>query len=195
MDERAVFAIEKPHPNLMKQYVLQSMLAGPALLIVLPLLYFRYHSMRYRFDEHGVTMRWGVLMRREVHLTYSRIQDIHLTSGPIQRYLGLADLLVQTASGSASAEMVIEGLLEYEGVRDYLYSKMRGIHGEAHASLPAAADGVAGAAGAAASLAGASGAAGAGSLAAALGEVTAELRAGREALERVAAASGGREAR
>ena len=37
---------------------------------------------------------------------------------------------LQTASGSAKAEMVIEGLEEYEQVRDYLYSKMRGARGQ-----------------------------------------------------------------
>jgi putative membrane protein len=127
LDTPAIFAIERPHPNLLKQYVAQAFLAGPLSPVVCLLLYFRYHSMRYRFDEHGITKSYGVLLRREVHLTYSRIQDIHLSSGPIQRWLGLADLQVQTASGSAGAELVIEGLLEFEGVRDFLYARMRGI--------------------------------------------------------------------
>ena len=65
-------------------------------------------------------MRWGILFRREVSLTYRRIQDIHLRSGILQRWLGLADILVQTASGSAGAEMTIEGLQEYEQVREFL---------------------------------------------------------------------------
>jgi putative membrane protein len=36
-------------------------------------------------------------------------------------------VLVQTASGSASAEMTIEGLKEFEAVRDFLYGRMRGV--------------------------------------------------------------------
>jgi putative membrane protein len=44
----------------------------------------------------------------------------------LQRWLGLADLRIQTASGSGAAEMTIEGLLEYELVRDFLYTRMRG---------------------------------------------------------------------
>jgi putative membrane protein len=71
-------------------------------------------------------MRWGILFRREINLTYSRIQDIHLTSNFVERWLGLARVQIQTASGSASAEMTIEGVKEYEIVRDFLYSKMRG---------------------------------------------------------------------
>ena len=82
--------------------------------------------MRYRFDEGGVKMSWGILFRREVSLTYTRLQDIHLTSNIVERWLGLAAVKLSTASGSASAEMTIEGLQEFELVRDFLYAKMRG---------------------------------------------------------------------
>ena len=122
----SIFAIERPHPNLMKLYILRSLVFPPFSLLMLPFLYFRYHTMRYRFDEEGVSQRWGILFRREVSLSYARLQDIHLTSGILQRWLDLADVHLQTASGSSRAEMVVEGLLEFEEVRDFLYSKMRG---------------------------------------------------------------------
>ena len=48
----------------------------------------------------------------------------------VERWLGLGRVQLQTASGSAKAEMVIEGLEEYEQVRDYLYSRMRGARGQ-----------------------------------------------------------------
>jgi putative membrane protein len=82
--------------------------------------------MKYHFDSEGVSMKWGLLFKKEVNLTYSRIQDIHLISGIIQRWLGLADIKIQTASGNAEAEMTIEGLTCSEELRDFLYSKMRG---------------------------------------------------------------------
>jgi putative membrane protein len=119
--------LRRPHPNLMKYYIVKSFYWGP--LIIVGLLYhiFRYRTLHYRFDEEGVGMGWGVLFRREIHLTYSRIQDIHLTSNIVERYLGLARVHIQTASGRAGAEMVIEGLLDFEAVRDHLYSRMRGL--------------------------------------------------------------------
>lgn len=126
MDASQIFAIERPHKNLMKLYVIRCFLVPPFSFLAFPLLYFRYHTMRYRFDEEGISMRWGILFRREVNLNYARIQDIHLTSGILQRWLGLADIHIQTASGSATAEMTIEGLQEFEDLRDFLYSKMRG---------------------------------------------------------------------
>jgi membrane protein YdbS with pleckstrin-like domain len=124
---RHVLAIERPHPNLMTYYALSSLLAGPFFLVPLVVLSFRYHTMRYRFDEHGVSMRWGILFRREVSLAYARIQDIHLTSNIVERWLGLAQVKLSTASGSASAEMTVEGRPDYELVRDFLYSRMRGL--------------------------------------------------------------------
>jgi uncharacterized membrane protein YdbT with pleckstrin-like domain len=93
-------------------------------------LYCKYVTLRYRFDNDGVAMQWGVLFRREVYLTYRRIQDIHLTRNIVQRWMGLASLAVQTASGSATPEMTIEGLLQVEELRDFLYSQMRGAKGE-----------------------------------------------------------------
>lgn len=125
-----IFALERPDPALWKLYLIRSILSGPAIVITLPVLFFRYLTLRYRFDEEGVHMRVGILFRREVNLTYSRIQDIHLRSGFIQRWLGLADVQVQTASGNSGAELVIEGFRAYEPIRDFLYSRMRGARGE-----------------------------------------------------------------
>src|SRR6187431_816691 len=90
-------------------------------------LLFKYQTLRYHFDDAGISMSWGILFRREIYLTYRRIQDIHLTRNILQRWMGLATVSVQTASGSSSPEMSIEGLLEAEQLRDYLYGKMRGV--------------------------------------------------------------------
>ncbi len=124
--QNKIFEIERPHPNLLKIYFLRCIIAFPFFLFTFPVLFFRYHTLRYNFDEEGISMRWGLLFRREINLTYSRIQDIHIHAGIIQRWFNLADLKIQTASGSADAEMVIEGLFEYNEIRDFLYSKMRG---------------------------------------------------------------------
>lgn len=171
MDESAraqVFSITTPSRELFTYYMLSSFLAGPFFVFPLLYLYFHYHTMRYTFDEEGISMRWGILFRREITLTYARIQDIHLTSNIVERWLRLARIQIQTASASASAEMTIEGLHEFELVRDFLYSKMRGVrtaHGAA-TSAPAAAPALSS------------------DLTAALREVASELRAVREALEK-----------
>jgi putative membrane protein len=125
--------------------------------------------MRYRFDAEGIHMRWGILLRREIMLNYARIQDIQLRSNVIERWLGLARIEIQTASGSTGSEMKLEGLLNFVEVRDFLYSRMRGAkqHDVPHG-------------GASPSLAGV------------LGEVAGELRALRQALEQQSAGRGDR---
>jgi putative membrane protein len=119
-------SIERPHPLLWRYYVFASLLAGPAFPIALVSLYCRYITLRYKFDSDGVKMSYGVLFKREVNLTYRRLQDIHLTHNLLQRWMGLATISLQTASGNAGAEMSIEGVLEAEALRDYLYARMRG---------------------------------------------------------------------
>jgi putative membrane protein len=126
LDTQKIFALERPDPALWNLYLIHSALTGPGILFVLPFYYFRYRTLRYRFDEEGIHMRVGILFRKEVNLTYARIQDIHLRSGFLQRWLGLADIQIQTASGSAGAELVIEGFKEFEAIRDFLYTRMRG---------------------------------------------------------------------
>src|SRR5262245_17305032 len=86
--------------------------------------------MRYRFDEDGIHMRWGILVRREIMLNYARIQDIHLQSNIVERWLGLARIEVQTASGGSDTEMTLEGIPDPGAMRDFLYSRMRGVHTE-----------------------------------------------------------------
>jgi len=114
----------------MTYYVLQAIAANVALPFVFPYLYFRYHTMRYRFDTDGIHMKWGIIFRREVLLNYSRIQDIHLRSNLIERWLGLARIEIQTASGSATSNMTLEGMEDPEDMRDFLYSRMRGTREE-----------------------------------------------------------------
>lgn len=115
-----------PDGQLLKYYAIRSLLWGPLFPFLLIASYLRYRTLRYVIEPEGIAMRWGVLFRREVSLNYARIQDIHLTSNVVERWLGLGRIQVQTASGSASAEMTIEGLLNVDGVRDFLYSRMRG---------------------------------------------------------------------
>jgi putative membrane protein len=127
--------ITRPSPVLLNYYVLTTAVATvfiiPITLIALLPSLFKYRTLRYRFDDEGISMAWGMLFRREINLTYRRIQDIHVTRNLFQRWMGLATVAIQTASGSATPEMSIEGILQVDELRDFLYSKMRGARGEA----------------------------------------------------------------
>lgn len=165
--DRQIQAIERPDPTLWTYYLLSAFAFPPLFPIVVLPLYFRYHTMRYKFTDDGISMSWGILFRREIIVNYARIQDIHLKSNFVERWFGLARILVQTASGSSSAEMTIEGIKDFEPLRDFLYARMRGVkdaphHSAATGAVPAGTDSA--------------------ELVAALRETAAELRAVREAL-------------
>lgn len=170
--DRHIQSLERPDKALWTYYLLSSLVIFPLLPIVAPFYWFRYSTMRYKFTDDGISMSWGILFRREIIVNYARIQDIHLRSNFAERWLGLARILIQTASGSSSAEMTIEGIKEFEQLRDFLYSRMRGVkdHGHPAPAAPATAT------------ASVTGSADSGELAAALREAAAELRAVREAL-------------
>jgi putative membrane protein len=136
-------AIERPDPALMKYYFLVALLTLAGFPFVIWPMVVRYLTLRYRFDESGVSVSWGWLFQKQVYLTYRRIQDIHVTRNILHRWLGLASVELQTAAGSSSAEMTIEGILNPEPLRDYLYARMRGASdapskGAEAAVLPAA---------------------------------------------------------
>jgi membrane protein YdbS with pleckstrin-like domain len=136
--DRRIQAITRPDKALMTYYLLIAVAFPPAFPILILPLYFRYHTMRYSFSDDGISMSWGILFRREVIVNYARIQDIHLRSNIVERWLGLARILVQTASGSHSAEVTIEGIKEFGPLRDFLYARMRGVRdGHPHPAPPA----------------------------------------------------------
>lgn len=178
-------AIERPDAALLRYYLLSSLAAGPFFPFLALPLYFRYHTMRYRFTDEGISMRWGILFRREIIIQYARIQDIHLRSNVVERWMGLGRVLIQTASGNAGAEMTLEGITIFEEVRDYLYHRMRGVKDDApssrSASRPPALPGTAGV-GATGGASGAVDGAAGDELATVLREVATELRALRETL-------------
>jgi putative membrane protein len=119
--------LKRPIPALATYFFLTALLTVPAFPFVWLYHMCKYWTLEYNFDDEGISMRWGVLWRREILLTYRRIQDIHLTRNVVQRWMGLADVKVQTAGGSAAPEMNIIGAPNPEALRDALYARMRGV--------------------------------------------------------------------
>lgn len=130
-DPADIRSFTRPVSALATYYFLISLLAGPLLPVFWLIRMCKYWTLAYAFDDEGVSMKWGVLWRREIHLTYRRIQDIHLTRNVLQRWMKLANVSIQTAGGSSAPEMVIEGAPDPEFLRDALYARMRGASGDA----------------------------------------------------------------
>ena len=180
----------RPDPRLLKYYALSSLLAGPFFVFPMLFMYLRYRTLRYHIDEDGIRMAWGVLFRREVSLNYERIQDIHLSSNVVERWLGLGKIQVQTASASSKAEMTIEGLTGLREMRDFLYERMRGVRASGDERGAVEAGGPSGSSSSGSHSIAAARPEEADELGRTLREVAAEVRALREALQRKAGPGG-----
>ena len=122
----AIFALTRPDRKLLTLYVIYSLMSNVAFPFVFLPLYFRYITLRYRFDKEGVAVSHGLLWRRESYLTYARIQDIHVSRNIFERWLGIGTVQIQTASGSSTAEESITGIRQFDEIRNFLYARMRG---------------------------------------------------------------------
>lgn len=84
-------------------------------------------SMTYEFSEAEITWRRGIWFKKTSIVPYSRITNIDVEQGPISRILGIASLRIQTAGYSARrprAELRIEGVKDYEGVRSFILEQI-----------------------------------------------------------------------
>lgn len=66
----------------------------------------RYEAWRWQLTDQALELRYGLWRRELRSLPYFRIQHIDVQHGPLDRWLGLAQLQVHTASVTA----VIPGL-------------------------------------------------------------------------------------
>ena len=82
------YAITRPDPALWTYYVIVAALTVLGFPFVLLASWFKYRTLLYRFDDKGISMSYGMFFKREIYLTYRRIQDIHVTRNIIQRWLG-----------------------------------------------------------------------------------------------------------
>lgn len=68
-----------------------------------------YRGWGYRLDGAVLETREGIWFRSVTLLPLSRLQHVDLHSGPLQRFFGLASLILHTA-GTHQATIVIPGL-------------------------------------------------------------------------------------
>ncbi|GGU27327.1 PH domain-containing protein [Streptomyces daghestanicus] len=111
--------------------VLPGLFAGPAwaAFALLPpaglawgwvMLERNWRSWRYAERADDLLLTRGVLWREETVVPYGRMQLVEVTSGPVERYFGLAGVQLHTAA--AATDATIPGLdpAEAERLRDRL---------------------------------------------------------------------------
>jgi len=104
----------------------------------IPVTYFlqrlNYEMRWYIVTDRSLRIRTGVLWLREMTMTFANIQGIRVNANPIERWLGLANVEVESAGGggphthgaTSSGHLAkFEGLDNAELIRDLLVDRLR----------------------------------------------------------------------
>ena len=90
--------------------ILGVVLAVPALvLVVLPDIvayvgiHLRYDTTWYVLTDRSLRIRRGILDVHETTISFENVQNVEVRQGPLQRYFGIADVLVTTAGGGVAS--------------------------------------------------------------------------------------------
>ncbi|MDG2221579.1 MAG: PH domain-containing protein [Rubripirellula sp.] len=99
-------------------------------------IYLRYDTTWYVFSDRSMRLRRGVWLIRESTITYENIQNVKVSQGPLQRFFGIANVVVETAGGGGATQEgaqgmhagLIEGVSDAAEIRDSIMAKTRVAH-------------------------------------------------------------------
>lgn len=103
------------------------------LIIMLPILSWIpafYKSCEYIIDRDSVQMRKGVFWRKHVEVPYTKITNVDVTQGPLQRTFDIGTIHIQTAGAGgpqgAQAELKLLGVRELDRLKEKIMARIRG---------------------------------------------------------------------
>lgn len=94
-------------------------------------IHLRYDTTWYVMNSRSLRIRRGVWVIQETTVTFENVQNVDVRQGPVQRYFGIASLIVHTAGGGGGGEhakgglqgahiAVIEGVKDAREIRDLI---------------------------------------------------------------------------
>lgn len=72
-------------------------------------IHLRYDTTWYVLTDRSLRIRRGILTIHETTISFENVQNVEVRQGPLQRFFGIADVIVQTAGGGASPHGKGEG--------------------------------------------------------------------------------------
>lgn len=99
-----------------------------------------YELRWYMVTDRSMRLREGIYRVREMTLTFANVQNITIRQGPLQRFLGLSDVVVRTAGGGGATDPhgnhavnegasmhigVLRAVDDPESVRDLILTRLR----------------------------------------------------------------------
>ena len=136
------------------------LILGPDIIAYVA-IHLRYDTTWYVMTDRSMRIRRGIWSIRETTITFENVQNVKVRQGPVQRYFGIANLIVETAGGGGGqpgskhgggSDMhmgIIEGIANAAELRDRILAKLRtsksaGLGDEEHGHEHDGAHGVAG---------------------------------------------------
>ncbi|MEK7793544.1 MAG: PH domain-containing protein [Candidatus Hydrogenedentota bacterium] len=106
-------------------------------IVVYIALHLQYDNTWYVLSDTSLRIRSGVWVIKEMTITFENVQNVSVKQGPIQRYYGIADVVVETAGGGqqphgkgkspllATHEGKIEGVDNADEIRELIVGRMQ----------------------------------------------------------------------
>ena len=102
------------------------------ILILIPVLIWinaAFNAIEYCIDDEGVKMKGGAVWKKHVTVPYSKITNVDVTQGPMQRYFNVGTIHIQTAGAGGQqgqkAELKINGIREMDKIKDIIIKKVK----------------------------------------------------------------------
>ncbi|NQS98022.1 MAG: PH domain-containing protein [candidate division Zixibacteria bacterium] len=124
----AAFLLEYP-ANL----IIGLICAAFAVCLILNLIWIPafYKSLEYIIGDDSVRAKKGVFWRKQVNVPYTKITNVDVTQGPVQRIFDIGTIHLQTAGASGaqttSAELKMWGIRDLESVKDAIMDRVKAI--------------------------------------------------------------------
>lgn len=98
-------------------------------------IHLRYDTTWYVMTDRSLRIRRGIWIIHETTITFENVQNLKVQQGPLQRYFGIANLVVETAgaggdthgksSSSITNKGIVEGVANAHELRDRILLRMR----------------------------------------------------------------------
>ena len=105
------------------------------LIVMIPIAFWipaAFKALEYTIDSDGVKMKGGVVWKKHVTVPYSKITNVDITRGPLQRYYNIGTIHIQTAGAGGKqgekAELKLSGIRELDKVREVIIENMRDLN-------------------------------------------------------------------
>ncbi len=112
--------------GVMAMWVLLGCVVVPAIPAFFWIPFF-WGTLKYTIRDDAVQSSGGVFFRKRITVPYTKVTNVDIYQGPIERMFGVGRLGLQTAgmSGQSGSELILRGVRDLTATRDLVYAKVR----------------------------------------------------------------------